>query len=227
VLAGSATADTPAHVSVYGASAFVSSTGVGGLPASCFASHPCKIATTVTSGRTVLASTGPEAMAANGGGLLYFTLSRAARATLARKHRLAVTVTARDASGTTTSAPVTLVSFATSGSGPKRGVAQPGALQFIGMTDFVNRAGVGGILAGCFAASPCRISTTVRAGATTIATTGPEYLGTNELGYLIFTLTSAGRALLSHAAGNQLAAQVAISAGASSAQAHLALVGFR
>ena len=227
VLAGSRVLATPAHISVFGRSVFVSRSGVAGIPASCFTGHDCKISTAVSYGRTVLASTGREALGANRGGLLYFTLSRAGQTLLARKHRLAVTVTARDVSGTATSASVTLIAFATAGSGPKRSVAQSAALQIIGETDFVSSQGVGGILAGCFAAAPCLVSTTITAGATTVARTGPEFLGTNELGYLIFSLTSAGKSLLAHASGNQLGAQVTVSSGAGSARAQIALVRFR
>ena len=48
--------------------------------------------------------------------------------------------------------------------------------------------------------------TTITAGRTTIARTGPEFLGVNELGYLIFTLTPQGHAMLARAHGRLVGA---------------------
>ena len=73
----------------------------------------------------------------------------------------------------------------------------------------------------------CRTTATVSVGKTVIARTGRELLGANELGYLIFSLTGPGRALLAHARGNQLGVRVQITAGTSTASAQMALVGFR
>jgi hypothetical protein len=54
--------------------------------------------------------------------------------------------------------------------------------------------------------SPCHITTTLSIGATVIARTGSEFLGANELGYLSFSLTDAGRGAIAQSArhGNQL-----------------------
>jgi hypothetical protein len=60
-----------------------------------------------------------------------------------------------------------------------------------------------------------------------IATTGSELLGARSVGYLIFSLTGAGRTMLAHARGNQLGAQVTISDGGATAKAQVALVRFR
>jgi len=226
VLAATPVVATPAHISLYGRSAFVSTSGVGGLPAGCFAEHPCQVKTAIAAGRTLLASTGAETIGANSGGLLYFTLSHTGRILLARKHRLPVTVSGRDASGLATSASLTLVPFATGGPGPKRSESGSQAVRIIGLTDFVNSHGVGGILTGCFTSPSCSSSTTLTVGATTVGRTGPEYLGTNELGYLMFSLTAAGEDLLDHAPGNQLPVQVTISTGRRSARAQIALVRF-
>ena len=54
--------------------------GTGQLPLP----HPCSISTSVSAGRTLLASSGPEHLAANSGGVLYFRLSPAARAERSR-----------------------------------------------------------------------------------------------------------------------------------------------
>ncbi len=185
--------------------------------------------TTVTAGRSTIATTGKENISAGRGTLLYFTLTSAGRTLLAhaRGHRLAVTVTARDASGTSATMGMSLVPFGTSGSGPPRRASQASTLQFVGLTEFVSSAsGVGGVLAACFQTTPCHVSTTIASGNTTIARTGSEFIGAGELGYLSFTLSAAGRSLLAHASGNQLAAHATIANGSTTATADLALVAF-
>jgi hypothetical protein len=229
VLATSAVKSTPAHLAMYGRSVFVSGAGTGGVPASCFSNHPCSVTTTVTAGRTVIATTGKEAIGAGDGTLLYFTLTSAGRSLLshASGRRLGVTVTMRDASGTSASSGMTLVPFTTAGTGPTRAATNAPSLKFVGLTDFVSSAsGVGGILAGCYASAPCHVTTKITSGTTTIATTGSEFVGVGELGYLSFTLTPSGRSLLAHAGGNQLPAQVTLTNGTTTATASLALVSF-
>ena len=61
----------------------------------------------------------------------------------------------------------------------------------------------------------------------TIATAGPQFLGANELGYLIFKLTPQGQTMLAQARGNHLAARVTLADGSASAIGHIALVSFR
>ncbi|HEY1593231.1 MAG TPA: arylsulfotransferase family protein [Solirubrobacteraceae bacterium] len=229
VLATSAVKSTPAHLAMYGRSVFVSGAGTGGLPASCFANHPCSVTTTVTAGRTVIATTGKESIGEGDGTLLYFTLTSAGRSLLshASGHRLGVTVTLRDASGASASTGMTLVPFGTAGAAPTRAATNAPSLKFVGLTDFVSSAsGVGGILAGCYAAAPCHVTTKITSGTTTIATTGSEFIGVGELSYLSFTLTAAGRSLLAHAPGNQLPAQVTLTNGSTTATASIALVAF-
>jgi Arylsulfotransferase (ASST) len=229
-LSTSAAEALPSHVAIYGRSAFVpSGSGVGGLPVGCFTSHPCHIKTSVWAGRTLIARTGSEYLAQNSGGLVYFRLSPTGRRLLARArtHRLAVRVTARDSSGARASVGLNLVPFYTAGRGPHRTLANSPTLRIVGLTDFVSNGRVGGILSACLSNTPCHAATTLSVGHTVIARTGTEFLGANELGYLMFTLTPAGRALLARAPGNQLNARVAIRAGNASATATIALVGFR
>jgi hypothetical protein len=228
VLATSPVAATPAHVAVYGHSAFVSPQGTGAIPASCAANHPCSVDTTITSGRTVVATTGRERLSQGSGGLLFFRLSGAGRALLgkASNRRLGVQVTVHDASGTRGSTGMDLIKFSASGGGPKRSVSQSPKLQLVGLTDFVNSKGTGGILAGCFANAPCRVTTTLSVGRTVISRTGREYLGPSTLGYLIFQLNGTGQSMLAHAPGNQLGAQVRISSSQGAASGQVALVGF-
>jgi hypothetical protein len=64
-------------------------------------------------------------------------------------------------------------------------------------------------------------------GKTTIARTGPEFVGAKQLGYLSFSLTPAGRAMLARAPGNQLGARITVTNGHDSASGAIALVRFR
>jgi hypothetical protein len=229
VLADSATVQTPAFLGVYGRSAFVQEyTGVGGIPAGCYTSKPCHVSTTIVSGRTTIATTGTESIAADGTGILHFKLSSRGRTLLirAKGRRLAVTVRTRDTSGASASAPLTLIPFASSGSGPGRTLTQSSLIRIEGVTDFVPTRGQGGILVGCVGAALCSAKATLSVGRTTIATTKPELVGGNELGYVLFVLTARGRALLNAASGNQLGVRVKLTDGKSTATGSIALVQF-
>jgi len=231
VLASTSVAGAPERIALYGRSAFVSSSsGLGGIPASCYATKACDIVVTVTSGRTVLARSGRESVGANGSGILYFRLSPAGRRMLARSRtrRLTVNVTAQNSTGFPRSTvTVSLVSFSTRGAGPHRDAGGSGALSLLGETDFVRSdSGVGGILAACTSATACTAAATLSVGSTVIATTGPESIGGHQAGYLAYRLTAAGRSMVARAGGNQLGAHVTISGG-SSASGDVALVGFR
>jgi hypothetical protein len=118
------------------------------------------------------------------------------------------------------------VPFYTRGDGPHRSLTNSSMLKIIGVTHFVSSGRVGGILAGCANGAPCHVTATVSAGSTVIGRTGSEFLGANELGYLYFTLTSAGHAMLAHAPGNQLGARLTLTAGSATASADVALVSF-
>jgi hypothetical protein len=229
VLATSGPASVAPHIGIAGRSAFVSGTGVGGLPALCANSRTCHIAVTITAGGSVIARTGPEQVPAQGGGLIYFALNGAGRSLLAhaRGHRLLVNMTGRDVSKLTFSRYITLVPFSTSGSAPARTDSQASSLRLLGLTDFVSTNGVGGILAECLANAPCHTKTTLTVGNTVVASTGSELLGPRGIGYLIFTLTSAGRSMLGHARGNQLGAGVTISDAGATARGQVVLVRFR
>jgi hypothetical protein len=229
VLSTSGTASVGPHIGIAGRSAFVSGTGVGGFPALCDNGSTCHIAVTITAGRTVIARTGTERVPANGGGIIYFTLTGTGRSLLAhaRGHRLLVHVTGRDVSKLTFSRFITLAPFSTSGSAPARSASQSSTLQILGLTDFVSSGNVGGILAQCLGTSPCHVRTSVSVGRTTIASTGSELIGARGVGYLIFSLNAAGRSLLAHARGNQLGASVTITDGGATARGQVSLVRFR
>jgi hypothetical protein len=219
---------TPPDVAIYGHSAFVSSPGIGGVPVGCLTAAACQIAGTVTAGGATIATTGLEWMPA-GGGVLYFALSTAGRRLLARSgtRRLPVVIAAHSAGGPTVTSTVNLIPFITSGRGPRRALHAAPALRLVGATDFVFAGLTGGLLAGCSGNASCMIQTSIRAGNTTIATGGPERLGANELGYLMFKLTAPGRAILAAASGNQLGVYATVSQPGATAHAALALVGFR
>jgi len=217
------------HLGIIGRAAFVGASGTGGVPAVCDNGRACHIALTVTAGRTVIARTGSEKIPANGGGIVYFTLSSAGRSMLAhaRGRRLLVRLSGRASKTLTVNRLITLIPFSTSGAAPARGASQSRTLRLLGLSDFVSAGGVGGILAECLATSPCHTRTTVSVGRTVVASTGSELLGGRDVGYLIFALTSAGRSLLAHARGNQLGATVTISDGGATARGSIALVRFR
>jgi len=228
VLSTSPAATAGPHIGIAGRTAFVSGGGTGGLPAVCDNGFTCHIAVTITAGRTVIARTGTEHIPGNGGGVIFFSLTGAGRSMLAhaRGHRLLVRLTGNSGK-LTLNRLITLVPFSTSGAAPARSDSQSPSLQLVGLTDFVSSTGVGGILAECLATTPCHTRTTVSVGNTVIATTGSELLGARDVGYLIFSLTSAGKSMLEHAHGNQLGAQVKISDGAASASGAISLVQFR
>ncbi len=219
-----------AHLAIYGRSAFVPARGLGGLPAGCFTGADCQLTTTITDGKTVVAAGRSQHIAVQSGGILHFKMTSAGRSLLrSASGHLRVKVRIADASGTRATTDLKLISFSTGGKAPPRSVDQASTLRFLGVTDFVYRNSVGGILASCPATVPCDVTTTIKAGRRTIATAGPQFLGSNELGYLTFKLTPAGRRLMAHAHGNVLAARVTLNDATSSAvaTAHIALVGYR
>ena len=229
VLATSPMATAKPHIGVAGRTAFVGGGGTGGLPAICDNGRTCHISVTATVGRTVVARTGSEQIPANGGGIIYFTLNGAGRSMLAhaRGHRLLVHLSGSASKTLTLNRFITLIPFSTAGAAPARSDSQSQSLRFVGLSDFVSAGGVGGILAECLATTPCHTRTTVSVGNTVIASTGSELLGARDVGYLIFSLTSAGRSMLAHAHGNQLGTSVTITDGGAAAHGNISLVGFR
>ena len=228
VLSTSPAATVGPHIGIAGRTAFVSGSGTGGLPAVCDNGFACHIAVTITAGRTVVARTGTEKIPGNGGGIIYFSLTGAGRSLLAhaRGNRLLVRLNGNSGK-LSLNRLITLVRFSTSGAAPAHSASQSGSLRVLGGTNFVSSNGVGGILAECLATTPCHTSTTVSVGGTVIASTGSELLGGRDVGYLIFSLNSAGRSLIAHAHGNQLGASVKLSDGGATATGAISLVGFR
>jgi hypothetical protein len=230
VLSTSPAKAMPPHLAVYGRSAFVpAGSGVGGLPVGCFTNHPCHIKLGVSVREDADRSDRQRVLGRQQRRTrLLQALSRGRRLLArARGRRLPVRVTAQDSSGPSATTSVNLVPFYTAGAGPHRTIANAPTLRIVGQTDFVSNGWVGGILAGCLSSSPCHVSTTLSVGSTIIARSGSESLGADELGYLTFTLTPAGHAMLAHAPTNQLATGLVMHARNATATAEIALVGFR
>jgi hypothetical protein len=219
----------PPHIAIFGRSAFVSGGWVGAVPISCSAPQPCHVATRITVGRATVARAAPVTLEAGGQALVHFKLTGAGHAALMRahNHRLRVRITSTDPSGVGGSTLLTLVPFYTHGHGPKRSVSQSPTVQIVGLTDFVFDGRTGGILVGCSADLPCAARTTLTVGKTTIARTGPEFVGARQLGYLSFSLTAAGRTMLSRAPGNHLGARITVTNGHDTASGVIALVSYR
>jgi Domain of unknown function (DUF1906) len=205
VLGTSPASPSPAHVVIFGNSAFAPRRGLGAVPVGCMGVSPCAVTTTIWTGRTTLATTNREFIPA-GGGLSYFALSTAAQKALAKahNHQMVVNVKVRSTSGPSATRKLMLSSFGTSNPSPARSAGQSSQLKLIGTTEFVSHGWVGGVLAECIGTTPCQATTTLVAGRTTIAKTKPQTLGAGELGYLSFTLTSAGHKLLAKTLSNQL-----------------------
>jgi Rv2525c-like, glycoside hydrolase-like domain len=197
VLGTSPATATPAHVMIFGQSAFAPRTGLGAVPVGCLGISPCAVTTTISSGRTRFATTKREFIPATGG-LAYFKLSSSAQKALAQahNHQLVVNVTVRSTSGAKVTRTLTLSSFTTRNPSPARSGAQASQLKLIGTTEFVSHGWVGGILAACVGSVPCQATVTLMSGRTRLATTSLQTIGAGEVGYLSFTLTRAGHRLL-------------------------------
>jgi hypothetical protein len=227
VLGTSPTVTLPGRLAIYGANAFVPpSNGFGGLPVGCLKSTPCNVIVTVRQGRTVLARSAKENVGADQNAIVFFRLSPSARRSMSRNHRLGVSVTLQDVGGPSATTSMTLVPYSASGSGPHRSVANATTLAIVGETDFVSSRGFGGILAECAGTTPCHVKAAVTVGKTTIATTGSEFVGANELGYVGFQLSRRGKSMIAHARGHQLGAHVTITGDGATASADLVLIPF-
>ncbi|HLJ02781.1 MAG TPA: DUF1906 domain-containing protein [Solirubrobacteraceae bacterium] len=229
-LAASPPVATPAHLSLFGGTVFVSAQGgFDAFPVGCFNAVPCHVSARVSIGRRMLVQTGHEYVPV-GGGMLYFAPNATVRRLVqkAAKHRVAVTISLTDTgSGLRTSKAVVLKGFSTTGPGPKRIInSQSPSVQLLGLTDFVSNGWVGGVLAECTSPTPCSVSTTITIGKLVIAQSRPAYLGVGELGYMLFTLTKTGHRLLTQAKGNQLLARATLRNGSDLATGRVALVSF-
>ena len=222
---------TPAHIDIYGQRAFVSaSSGRGQLPVACFTlkSSTCSLQATISSGGQTLAASPHEGFSADHGGQLHFTLSSVGRHQLTQSGSkgLPVEVRLRSVSGGAAVVHLTLVSYSTSGPGPKRTVSQSPQVQIVATNAFASRSGQGAILVACYSSTPCPIKATVSVAGTAIAAPKLQTLGADELAYLDFQLNAAGRTMLNHASGNQLGVEVRLRSKQGAAGGQLALVRY-
>jgi hypothetical protein len=137
-----------------------------------------------------------------------------------------VTATVRNTDGATTTANLNLVPYHTSGS-VKTSIQQSPSLRILVHSAFVPATGFAGVFVQCTTAQACFPSTTLTVGKTTVATTGPEFIGGDDSGTLYFQLTAQGKTMLAQAHGNQLAARLTIKNGRDTATAQIALVRFQ
>ncbi len=214
VIGSSGVTAAPAHVAMFGHSAFVPANGPGGLPVECFAISGCRISTTIKLGKTVLIRTA-GARVAPGGGIDHFPVSPAVHRLIdkAGNRGLSTTVTVRTTTGRSATEVIRLVRFTTSGAGPRRRALSRsvGAVRILGATEFVSHGWTGGVLVACPQATPCTATPTVRVGHRSVAVSHTQTIGPQEIGYLSFQMTGAGHRLLMSAIGNQLGATISVS----------------
>jgi hypothetical protein len=229
VLGTSPATALPAHLTLLGPASFApAKRGLSAIPIGCYTGAACHIKLTLRAGRTLIASTGSEYVGSETAGLLYYRLTARGRRLLARArhNRLAVQATARDVSGAIATMKLNVIAVATSGRAPAHRAVQASTLRVVNAVDYVSLHGVGGILTTCRNAAVCHIALTMKVGRVVIAQTQPEYLGANELRYLIFALNARGRALLRNAPGNQLGAQLTLTDAGVSTRTRIVLVRF-
>jgi hypothetical protein len=209
-LGTSATVATPAHVAMFGKSAYVPRRGQGGVPVACFELTACRISLTVRYGTHLVRRTNPMSIAA-GGGVAHFKLSGYWHKFVASHRALPVTVTVRSKGVGHVSQGMHLIPYTTTGHRPHESSTPSAQIKLVGGMEFVSRHGSGGVLAACVATAPCVASTTINARGKVIARTTGQTLGAGMVGYLHFSLTPQGRTLLAHTKSNQLAARVQVS----------------
>jgi hypothetical protein len=230
VLATSYLQHDPAHLAIFGSSAFVpAERGSATLPVGCLVPHGCSVRLTISSGRSVLARTGAQSIPAQQGALLQFRLSASGRRMLdqAAGRRLQVRVSVRSYSGLHASRRMTLIAYSASRDASPQSAYLTPSVQVARTTAFVSR-GAGDILAACYAPASCQIGvklTTTRG--TVIARTRPQFLGAEELGPIRFQLNAAGRRALARASGNRLATWLSLTNNSDSATVVIHLVGYR
>jgi hypothetical protein len=233
VLGSSAVQADPAHLDVFSPEVFArASSGTGEVPVGCYTAQSCRLSVRISSGSSVLAQSHAQSVAAGAGALIAFKLSAAGRSDLAHasNHRLPVQIKVSDqSSGRSATVSVKLVPYSLAGAGPTTSSSQSPTIQLARTTGFVSSStAIGQILASCQATTrACEPKVKLTAGGKVIATSTTGHLGARELGEIYFTLTKTGQRMLSHAHGNQLAAQITLTDAGNTATGHIALVHYR
>ena len=194
-----------------------SSNGFAGIPVGCFTGSDCSVSLRIRMKGAIVGQSSTTHLTGGTGALVYVPLSSSARNALAQSsnHRVLLEVTARGASGISTTTYLTAIPYSTSGSGPLTPcLPVPGSPG--GQYHRVRPTqGSGSLLAGCYAEVPCELKATLSAGGQVIARTSAEHLGVAEVGPISFELSSTGQSMLANASGNQLATQVSLTNGSS------------
>jgi hypothetical protein len=199
----------PAHIAIYGARAFVPAQGDARLPVGCFWPTACNLRLTLRAAGQTIATSTIQQVASYQGGTLKFHLNASGQRLLA-KHRagLNASATVTDLAGKRVEAPIKLTAYDSSVVASQFDSEPSPTLRLFGRTAFVVGR-TGGVLAACSGLATCEVETTITGVfASTLAQTGVETIGANQLGYLYFTLTKAAHKLLDSTPGNDL--QVAV-----------------
>jgi hypothetical protein len=212
VIGTSAAVAVGPSVAIFGSGVYVSARGSVGIPAACLNSTFCQLTAAIYHGKRLLSDAVTKTMSVHGG-VIRLKLTKRARKILAAaaRHRLPVRVSIVSRDGMKVKRALTLNQYSVSGKAPLYRTKASSMLQILGKADFVSNGWVGGILAVCTASTPCNAATRVtdRSG-TVIATARPQTLGAGEIGYLWFTMTAKGHALLRASEGNQLGVRVGV-----------------
>jgi hypothetical protein len=209
-LGTSATIPTPAHVAMFGESAYVPRRGEGGVPVACFESTSCRVTVKIHDGKRTVSNTGPESIAA-GGGIAHFKLTTYWHKLIAGNKPLPVTIKITSTLAGQTSQTMKLVPYMTTGPRPVQSGTPSSQIRLVGGMEFVSHGWSGGVLAACVSTTACRASTTIAADGKVIAQTNPQLLGAGMVGYLHFSLTRQGHVLLANTTSNQLSVRVQVS----------------
>jgi Domain of unknown function (DUF1906) len=201
---------TPAHVAMFGKSAYVPRRGQGGVPVACFELTSCRIVLKIRDGKRTVRNVKPQSVAA-GGGVAHFKLSGYWHKFVAQHPSLPVTITVKSAGAGRISQAMHLVPYTTSGRRPRQSSIPSTQIKLVGGMEFVSHRGSGGVLAACVATAPCKASTTVSARGKVVGRSGTQTLGAGMVGYMHFSLTPQGRTLLARTKSNQLGVRVQIS----------------
>ncbi len=209
---------TPASVAIFGNSAFVPERGSLAVPVSCPNAPSCRVRASIYDGKQRLTHSAIQSVSKRGTLVTLPLTARLSRmVTAAPGRRLPVSVTVTGSAGQRASRTLNLIPYRTSGPAPARRVVSSSTIHILGRTSFVSDGWVGGVLVVCSASTPCTAGMRVTTpGGAVIATARTQTLGAGELGYLTFTMTNRGHALLQKSRGNQLGARVVVNASAPS-----------
>jgi hypothetical protein len=136
-----------------------------------------------------------------------------------------VRVTVTDGSGLSASRQMTLIPYSAAAGGPRPTLSDSAGVHVASATDFVSSSGEAGILSACYASVPCHFQESLLIAGRSVGR-ATRVLGAGELGYVGVQLDPAGRAMLSRAAGNRVAATVSLGVHGRRRTSHIDLVRY-